>query len=56
MSHRRKEKQETKNKNQEINKKIIREYIQDLNNEIDILRHRIKKIKKMRDAIEWNLI
>jgi len=55
MSHRRKEKQETKNKNQRTNEQILQQFIREVDNDIDIYRNKIKMLKKLRDAMEWNL-
>jgi len=57
MSHRRDQKQENKkNKNELGHERILRNYLRDLDNELDNLRKRIKAMKKLRDALYSKLI
>lgn len=56
MSHRKKEKLENKkNKNQRTSEEILQQFIRDLDNDMDILRNKIKMLKKLKEAIRWSL-
>ena len=57
MSHRRQKKLENKkNKNAKDHEQILRNFLRELNQEIDQLKKRIKIVEKLRDAIQWTLI
>jgi hypothetical protein len=57
MSHRRDQKQELKkNKNAQDHDRILRTYLQEIDDQLESLRKRIKIIKKLRDAIYSKLI